>query len=234
MKKIKILAPFNRLKAKIPPKVNKGIKIGVGALTGIIVLLIVYMLVCNVIAVREEKPVSYFGYSYSYVPTSSMEPAIKKGDSIIFKKVSYDSCDVGDIIIYKSKADNTKGMYIVHRIIEITDEGFIVQGDNNPTPDDEVITKDMIIGRYIKTFNFLNVGKLATNRNLIYGLLITVFLIIIVTESINIYLMKNKRMLKKNKADISEEELKAQVLQEMKEELLREIEEENKKKEDEN
>jgi len=229
MTKTKKQGPLQRLKSKLPPKVQKGLKIGVGTLTGIIVLLIIYMLVCNVIAVREEKPVSYFGYSYSYVPTESMEPTIMAGDSIIFKKTSYDSCEVGDIIIYKSQAGETKGLYIVHRIVEITDEGFVVKGDNNTVNDDELVTEEMLIGIYVRTFNFLNIGKLASNKNLIYGLLIAVFLLIILTESVNIYLVRNKQKLKKSgKTEISEDELKKQLLDEMREELLKEIEEENK------
>lgn len=233
MTKTKKQGLLQKLKSKLPPKVQKGLTIGVGSLIGLIVLLIIYMLVCNVIAVREEKPVSYFGYSYSYVPTKSMEPTIKAGDSIIFKKISYDSCDVGDIIIYKSESGETKGLYIVHRIVEITDSGFIVKGDNNTLVDDELVTADMLIGIYVKTFNFLNIGKLASNKNLIYGLLIFVFLLIMLTESVNIYLVKNKKKIKENSSEkLSSEELKQKLLDEMRQELLKEIEEENKANEE--
>jgi predicted Holliday junction resolvase-like endonuclease len=91
----------------------------------------------------------------------------------------------------------------------------------------------MLIGIYVKTFNFLNIGKLASNKNLIYGLLIFVFLLIMLTESVNIYLVKNKKKIKENSSEkLSNEELKQKLLDEMRQELLKEIEEENKANEE--
>ncbi len=227
MTKIKNL--FKTLSGKMPNGVKKGIKIGILSLTGICILLTCYMLICNIVAVKKEKPVSYFGYSYSYVPTESMYPTIKAGDSIIFKKVSYDDISLGDIIVYKSMEGQTKGLYIVHRVIEITNDGFIVQGDNNLIPDDELVTESKLIGKYVRTFNFLNIGKLASNKSIIYGILVVFFAIIIISESVNIYLAKNKNKLKENIKTKTDLELKNEVLEEMKQELLKEIEEENKK-----
>lgn len=202
-------------------KYKKIIKVVTATITAVITALVCYMLLCNVIAVREEKPVSYFGYSYSYVPTKSMEPTIKAGDSIIFTKVKYDDLKVGDIIIYKSKEGDTKGLYIVHRIIEQTDEGFITKGDNNQSADSEIITADMLIGKYKKTFNFLNIGKIALKKNLIYLILIIFFVVIILFEAVNIYLSKQKKNL--NDINKKNELLKEEVLKEMKEEILKEI-----------
>lgn len=202
-------------------KCKKIIKVVTASITAVITALVCYMLLCNVIAVREEKPVSYFGYSYSYVPTKSMEPTIKAGDSIIFTKIKYDDLKVGDIIIYKSKEGDTKGLYIVHRIIEQTDEGFITKGDNNQSADSEIITADMLIGKYKKTFNFLNIGKIALKKNVIYLILIIFFVIIILFEAVNIYLSKQKKNL--NDINKKNELLKEEVLKEMKEEILKEI-----------
>lgn len=202
-------------------KYKKIIKVVTATITAVITALVCYMLLCNVIAVREEKPVSYFGYSYSYVPTKSMEPTIKAGDSIIFTKAKYDDLKVGDIIIYKSKEGDTKGLYIVHRIIEQTDEGFITKGDNNQSADSEIITADMLIGKYKKTFNFLNIGKIALKKNLIYLILIIFFVVIILFEAVNIYLSKQKKNL--NDINKKNELLKEEVLKEMKEEILKEI-----------
>ncbi len=207
-------------------KVKKGIKIGIASLTGVIVLLVLYMLVCNVIAVKTSKPVNYFGYSYSYVPTSSMEPTIKAGDTIIFKKCSYESLKVGDIIVYQSKEGSTKGLYIIHRIKDITEDGFKMLGDNNHgIVDKEVVTKDMLIGKYVRQFNFLNLGKLASNKSLIYGVLVLFFLAIIVLESVNIILTQKRQRIEKEKG-----KLKTEVLEDMRKELLKELIEEQKQK----
>ncbi len=202
-------------------KIKKITKIIAGIITAIITSLVCYMLICNVIAVRKEKPVAYFGYSYSYVPSASMEPTIKAGDSIIFQKTSYENLEVGDIIVYKSKSGSTEGLYIVHRIVEITDEGFVMKGDNNQAVDSEIVTRDMVIGKYKKTFNFLNIGKIAIKKNIIYLILTIFFVVIILTESVNIYLMKQKKNLKDIKK--KNDELKDEVLKEMKEEILKEI-----------
>ena len=98
---------------------------------------------------------------------------------------------------------------------------------DNDSIDSEYVTSDKLIGKYVKTFNFLNIGKLASNKNLIYSILIVFFIIIMVSEGVNIYLIKNKKKLKDSNK-VSNDELKEQLLMEMKEELLKEIEEEEK------
>lgn len=188
-------------------------------------LTVIYMVICNIVAFKKERPVNYFGYSYSYVPTQSMEPTIMAGDTVIFKKCKYEDLKVGDIIVYRSKEGQTKGMYIIHRINRICDDGFEMLGDNNHgIVDDEHITKDMVMGKYIRTFNFLNIGKLASNKNIIFGLLALFFLGIIILETINIFLTQRNNALKKKK-----EAIKEQLLSDMKAELMKEILEEQNK-----
>jgi hypothetical protein len=53
------------------------------------------------------------------------------------------------------------------------------------------------------------------------------------TESVNIYLVKNKKKIKENSLEkLSSEELKQKLLDDMRQELLKEIEEENKANEE--
>lgn len=200
-------------------KVKKILTIVLSSITGVIMCLVLYMVICNAVAVSKGTPVRYFGYSYSYVPTNSMEPTIKQGDTIIFKKTSYNSLEVGDIIVYKS---NT-GRYIIHRIVEITEDGLILKGDNNPTIDSEIVKENMVMGEFTRRFNFLNLGKLSSNKDIIYGILVVFFLGLLVLETVNILLSKHKKKLE-NK---STEQLREEVLKEMKEELLREIKKNN-------
>lgn len=196
---------------------KKIIKIISSIITAILAILVIYLLVINVVAMKKDKPVNFFGYSYSYVPTNSMEPTIMAGDSVIFKKVSYESIVVGDIIVYKSIE---KDIYIIHRVNNICEDGFEMLGDNNNgIVDSEHVTKDMFIGKYVKTFNLLNVGKLITNKNVIYIILVVIFVLIFVFEGVNIYLTKVRGSSKKK----SKEELKKEVLDEMRRELEEEI-----------
>lgn len=190
-------------------------------------ILVIYLLVINIVAMNKNKPVSFFGYSYSYVPTESMEPTIMAGDSVIFKKVSYESVKVGDIVVYKSI---DKGIYIIHRVVEkVVDEDenvyFVMRGDNNPSDDDEHVTKDMLIGKYVRTFNFLNLGKLSNNKNVIYIVLVVIFLGIIIFEFVNTYLTASKEKAKKASLKKARED----ALEEIKKEVLEEIKKEKDK-----
>lgn len=89
------------------------------------------------------RPLFLFGdTSYIIVIGDSMEPTLYQGD-FVMAKVSSDY-RVGDIIAYE-KFNST----VVHRIVDITEEGFITKGDNNPDPDPWVVKKDEILGKYL-------------------------------------------------------------------------------------
>ena len=52
---------------------------------------------------------------------------------------------VGDVVAFV----NDGGINVVHRIVEITEEGFVTQGDNNSFQDREFITDEDIVGRAV-------------------------------------------------------------------------------------
>jgi len=85
------------------------------------------------------------------VMSNSMYPAIHKGDVLIVKGVDPQDIKIGDIIVYKAPS----GMRIVHRVINITNEGyFITRGDNNPAADQDVgisppVNPNMVLGRVV-------------------------------------------------------------------------------------
>lgn len=93
-----------------------------------------------------------FGIRPMVVTTDSMVPTLSVGEIIIGISVEPEEIQVGDIVAYRAEE---KILWlqpvIVHRIIEVTDEGFIFQGDNNPEPDNAIVTKEQIL------FRFLNV-----------------------------------------------------------------------------
>ena len=80
---------------------------------------------------------------YGVVGTS-MEPTIYEGDTVIVVKGLYKE---GDIIAFYW--DDLK---VIHRIKSIEDGGYIAQGDNNPMPDDLIITDCLIIGKMVVRF----------------------------------------------------------------------------------
>ena len=93
-----------------------------------------------------------FGIRPMVVTTDSMVPTLSVAEIIIGVPVEPEEIQVGDVIAYRAGEKNLcLQPIIVHRIIEVTDEGFIFQGDNNPEPDNAIVTKEQIL------FRFLNV-----------------------------------------------------------------------------
>lgn len=175
-------------------------------LTGIFFIICASIILEVIIAGAEGRTPQFFGYSISYVPTESMEPTINAGDYVLSHNVKFEQVNVDDIIIYKSNS----GRLIIHRIIVKTDEYIICQGDNNPIPDSEMIYPDMVKGIYIKQIQALKIFSNGINQNIVYLILIILFIILIVTQIISIILKSRTDDLinkKKELENIDKEEL---------------------------
>lgn len=126
---------------------------------------------------------SFLNMEMYTVISDSMEPRLSKNDIIIVKKgYQNDKFKVGNIITYKRK----DGEIITHRIKEIISSNlqnaYITQGDNNETPDEDVVTYEMIIGKVIYTMpNFGNILKLLKNK-VFFTLCIIVLVLIILYD----------------------------------------------------
>ena len=178
-------------------------------------LLCFYVSIEIVIAVKKELPVSLFSYSISFVPTDSMEDEIMPGDYVLFKKTDFTKVEKDDIIVYKSKTGEMAGKYIIHRIIEEHGDYFITQGDNNPLPDSEHVTSDMVIGEYVCVIGFIS--GLSNNKTLLSFLLLMIVIMIFGCQFVSGYVKKKQEELKqKNQIDKQEllEQLKKEILEE--------------------
>lgn len=94
--------------------------------------------------------VAYQNKDYTYLSTgvgTSMEPTIHNGDMlIILEKYSPEfDLDVGDIVVYWYTDDNIIG----HRIIDIRNDKYLVQGDANLRRDNILVEDDMVVGKII-------------------------------------------------------------------------------------
>lgn len=194
-------------------------------LVGILVLLI-GVLITNTVALSKNQLSSFFGYTISYVPTESMEPAIRAGETVLIKKGGFEKIQVGDIIIYKNNEENK---YIIHRVTRILEDGTLrVKGDNeytNPSEDNVIITKDNYYGKYVSTVNFLNLKSLVKNKSFILPICILIYLIAVVSEGISIakrIKAKNEEKLKALNNTKSMDDIKAELLEEIKAELMEE------------
>ena len=74
------------------------------------------------------------------VVSGSMEPNLHVGDLMIVRH--QDQYDVGEIAIY-----NRDRITIIHRIIDVTPQGYVFKGDNNPGPDPQVVPPERVLGR---------------------------------------------------------------------------------------
>jgi len=77
---------------------------------------------------------------------NSMLPTILPGSLVIIKKQP--TYQIDDIVSYILSED-TASKNVVHRIIEETEDGFVIKGDNNPKQDIGLHTSDVINGKVI-------------------------------------------------------------------------------------
>lgn len=100
------------------------------------------------------------------VLTESMTPLIKPGDVVVTTPVSRKEPVTGDIVTYIAKRfDGSPVGTFTHRIIGgDKDEGFIVKGDNNPSPDVQRPKYEDIAGVLLFIIPFI--GTLMTPRSL--------------------------------------------------------------------
>lgn len=76
----------------------------------------------------------------------SMEPTYELRDIVVVR----DSEDtrIGDVVVFEIPEGEAESMLVIHRVLELDDEGFfITQGDNRTTPDQWQLTEDDIVGK---------------------------------------------------------------------------------------
>ena len=100
------------------------------------------------------------------VLTGSMVPTINPGDIVITVPIKSRTPEVGDIVTYQARRFNGEGVGIfTHRIIDGDSKtGFLVKGDNNPSPDVQKPKLSDILG--IVVFRIPYLGHLITPRAL--------------------------------------------------------------------
>lgn len=165
-----------------------------------------------------DKVIDIFGFQLTTISraTESMTPTIEPGDIILLKKVSKDDIEEDDIISFYNYArginQNNEEVWIkiriVHRIIEVEDDGsYITQGDNNNSVDtiyDENgnvtdLTYDQVIGAYV--FRMPIIGDIVTglrNPVLVGLLIINVGIVVLIVKLIK---KKDDSKIEKNKEE---------------------------------
>ncbi len=84
---------------------------------------------------------------YDVYPTISMLPTLEVGDLVVVHSVPFDSIKEGDVIVFarpdSSGVCTSASEIIVHRVVNVTKQGLITQGDDrrtNAMPDEVEIS----------------------------------------------------------------------------------------------
>ncbi|QCJ45982.1 signal peptidase I [Haloprofundus sp. MHR1] len=98
-------------------------------------------IICLLVFILPSSPIHL-----SYVYSNSMEPTIMQGDGYLV--VPTGTIEAGDILTYYSEE---RSEHVTHRVVEITEDGFITQGDNNPSTDQSagypLVTSEEVLGK---------------------------------------------------------------------------------------
>ncbi len=84
-------------------------------------------------------------YPIAGVTSSSMWPALKRGDLILIEGVLRDDIQKDDIVVWKHD-----GGFTIHRVVELNQKTLVTKGDGNFDTDEPVRYED-VIGRALET-----------------------------------------------------------------------------------
>lgn len=134
---------------------------------------------------RDVLPMP-FGWGSAVIMSGSMEPVLSVDDMVVIHE--QDSYETGDIVVYQ----NSRATLVIHRIVDINGEVYILQGDSNNAPD-EPITKDMIKGKMVLAIP--NIGAFVRAVKGSAGTIILIFLAFYLAE----YLWNKQKRIEQEK-----------------------------------
>lgn len=134
-------------------------------LLGIIIFCNLYLVIMERV-IGVENP-TILGYSTAIIASGSMEPILYEDDIIL--NHAQGSYDKGDIITF-----HTGSSFTTHRIIDITNSGYLTKGDANNVVDQKLVTSEDIVGRVVLTIPY--VGILLSFLKTPLGMLIFIFI----------------------------------------------------------
>lgn len=201
--------------------------------TTIAILIFIFSIAIMLIgsrAMRNNEPLYIFGYTFSIIPTDSMigdqDDSLDRYDIAIVRSASFDEIEIGDVVVFQSEVSGVE-ILVIHRVIGLhPDGGYQTQGDNNEFEDSEPVTEENFQGIYYSKITFLKpIASIAANsRNLIFGLLSVVLIVLLVTEGSHII----RTISKEKKAELEQqhqqdlESLREKERQKIKDQIMEE------------
>jgi len=147
------------------------------------------------------RPVALWGDThYEPVYTGSMEPAIPVGSIAVIKPADPETLKVGDIIYFKIESESATT--VTHRILNITNEGYITKGDANEDPDQWIVKKENVIGKVIAVIPLIGYLGYFVRTPIGFILLIVIPATIIIIMEIRNIIKEVKKQKQGGKADV--------------------------------
>lgn len=173
---------------------TKIVKVFFSIISIILLIGLIILVVLQTVSLKNNKPIKIFNHYYSQVISKSMEDELMVGDYISYKK--FESYELGDIIVFEVSNDNVD-ILVVHRIIQVTSDGYITKGDNRSDSDFVefgYIKESDIYGKVVKSTSFLGLGKMFLNsKNILIIVIILIVFILIFFQIIEIVKLLLKR-----------------------------------------
>lgn len=157
---------------------QKILRLAEKTMQNLITVLLAFLLVCNLYLILMERIMgvehpAIFGYSAAVVASGSMEPALSVDDLIVnHNQTDYEE---GDIITFQNGDSLT-----THRIVAVTEEGYVTQGDANNVADQEAVSAEAVIGRVVGSVPYI--GKLLAFLKTPFGMMLLVFSGLLILE----------------------------------------------------
>lgn len=116
----------------------------------VLILTAVFFMVMN--RAKNNRPKFVFGKTILWVETGSMKPEIDERSYILVSSADKKDVKVGDVIVFvcKDKSLPVYNALVTHRVIEVTEAGYITKGDNNPAADSLAVARGDIVAIYDK------------------------------------------------------------------------------------
>lgn len=101
----------------------------------------------------RSKPIFLFGYTCMWVRTGSMEPTIPTESYVLARRADGATVQEGDVITFVCRDESLPvyGSLVTHRVVGVTDEGFVTKGDSALATEDKVkVSPDEVVAVYVK------------------------------------------------------------------------------------
>lgn len=170
----------------LKPAMKKTLKV-LNIITNTIIWVLLILTTLLLLATVVSNKTDVFGHRLYVIMSGSMEPTIMTKDAIVTKQI--DEPQVGDVVAFENG-----NIITVHRIIKAEEQEnqivYQTQGDNNNTPDKQLLKKEQIKGKVQVVIPHLGGIILFLQSNIIF--VVFAFIIILVFGIIRRMILNDK------------------------------------------